>query len=301
MPQLDLPALNQKYAIPGQLEFRETPGGLVAAEINNTHGHATLFLQGAHLTDWTPHGQKPVIWLSPKAVFAKGKAIRGGVPVCWPWFGAHDSEPGFPAHGYARSSLWEVAETSAREDGATCLALRLPGKQPVWPYDAPAELRLAVGKTLEIELATRNLGTEAVVLGQALHAYFLVDDARRIEIGGLDGCPYIDKLDGQRKRQAGPVGISGEVDRIYLDSTGDCLIDDPGLGRRIRIAKRGSASTIVWNPWTEKARQLGDLGEDGYLGMVCVESANAAEDVVGLAPGAEHSLWVEYSVEALPR
>ncbi len=299
MPHLDLSALNQRFALPGQLDFRENPGGLVVAEINNTHGHATLFLQGAHLTDWTPHGQEPVIWLSPKAMFAEGKAIRGGIPVCWPWFGAHTSEPDFPAHGYARITLWEVTETAGLEDGTTRIALHLPWNPSLWPYDTPVEFLLTVGKTLGMELTTRNQGTEAVVLGQALHAYFQVGDVRRIEIGGLDGCPYVDKLDGQRKKQMGPVAIGGEVDRIYLDSTRDCVISDPGLGRRIRISKRGSHSTIVWNPWVEKASQLGDLGDDGHLGMVCVESANAAEDVVNLHPGMEHRLWVEYSLEAL--
>jgi len=300
MTSYDLQALNRTFALPGQLSFQQTADGLAVAKIANAHARASIFLQGAQLTEWTPHGQAPVIWLSPAAQFIEGKAIRGGVPVCWPWFGGHASEPGFPAHGYARTSPWEVLETAALEDGTTRLSLRLPPNPALWPHNTPLEIRLSVGKTLEIELRTRNQGTETVVLGQALHTYFKVADVRRIAILGLDGCPYIDKLDGAGKRQAGPVGVAGEVDRVYLEVGGDCWIEDAGLGRRIRIGKRGSASTIVWNPWIEKAAQLGDLGEDGYLGMVCVETANAALDTVSLAVGEEHRLAAVYSVEALP-
>jgi D-hexose-6-phosphate mutarotase len=132
-----------------------------------------------------------------------------------------------------------------------------------------------------------------------LHTYFQVADVRGIGIHGLDGCRYLDKLDGELKQQAGPLVLNGELDRVYSDQGGDCLINDPGLQRRIRIAKQGSHSTIVWNPWSEKAAKLGDMNEEGYLGMVCVESANAGEDVVSLEPGAEHRLRVEYSVEGI--
>lgn len=300
MPYVDLIQLNQTFAIPGHLCFQQHLSGLAVAEIANAHARASIFLQGAQLTEWTPKGHAPVVWLSPAATFAEGKAIRGGIPICWPWFGAHDTEPGFPAHGYARTSVWEVAETSTREDGATCLVLRLPVKQPaLWPYQTPLEIRLAVGRRLEIELITRNEGHEPVLIGQALHTYFQVADVRGIRIHGLDGYPYLDKLDGKLKQQAGPVVFGGELDRVYADQGGDCLIEDPGSERRIRIAKQGSHSTIVWNPWSEKAAKLGDMGDEGYLGMVCVESANAGEDVVLLEPGEEHGLRVEYSVEGI--
>ena len=160
---------------------------------------------------------------------------------------------------------------------------------------------VTVGRTLALDLVTRNTGKEPIVIGDALHTYFEVSDIRNVTIRGLEDCPYIDKMDnGSRKRQEGPVTIGAETDRIYLDSTADCLIEDPGLKRRIRIAKRGSRSTVVWNPWIEKAAKMGDFGENGYLNMVCVESANAAEDVVTVAPGGAHSLQVVYGVERLP-
>ena len=204
---------------------------MAIAEISNLNASATVFLQGGHLASWTPRRQQPVIWLSPMAQFSKGKPIRGGVPICWPWFASHPTEPNFPFHGPARTSLWEVAETARLDDGTTFFALRLPANeatQAVWPYPTPVEIHFTVGNSLEIELATRNEGSEPVAIGQALHTYFRVGDVRKISIHGLDGCPYIDKLkDGQRKQQQGPVDITSEVDRIYLDSGSDCQIDDP--------------------------------------------------------------------------
>ncbi|MFM8330476.1 MAG: D-hexose-6-phosphate mutarotase [Candidatus Methylumidiphilus sp.] len=300
MTHYDLPALNQSFGLP-TLNFRSGPTGLALAEIDNPHGRASLVLQGAHLIDWTPRGAQPVLWLSPKAHFAAGKAIRGGVPICWPWFGAA-ADPALPAHGYARTTAWQVTASAERGDGATQIGLSLPQTAEslaLWPHATPLRLCVTVGETLEIELVTGNLGAAAVRVGQALHAYFRVGDVRRIALHGLDGRPYWDKTDGGRKTQAGPVLFTAETDRIYLDAPGDCLIDDPVLNRRIRVQKRGSASTIVWNPWAQRAGELADIGADAWPGMVCVESANAAEDVVVIEPGGEHRLWASYGVETL--
>jgi glucose-6-phosphate 1-epimerase len=293
-------ALNARFAIPGQLGFKDGPGGLVVAEVTNAEASATIALQGAHVMGWAPRGERPVIWLSRAAKFAPGKSIRGGVPVCWPWFGPHATDPKLPGHGYARTVAWEPVAAEASAPGTTRITLRLTetaATRAQWPHATPVECAITVGRALEIELATRNAGPAPVTIGQALHTYFEVGDVRRIAIDGLDGCPYLDKVDGARKRQHGPVTIGAEVDRIYLEAPGECLIDDPVLGRRIRIAKRGSRSTVVWNPWLEKAAKMGDFGEHGEFGMVCVESANAADDVVTVAPGASHRLWVRYSVE----
>ncbi|BBL72747.1 D-hexose-6-phosphate mutarotase [Methylogaea oryzae] len=298
----DIAALNARHGGDGAIAFTQDAGGLVLAEVANAQARATLALQGAQLTTWSPAGEPPVLWLSPGAILRPGKAIRGGVPLCWPWFGAHPSEAAFPAHGFARTALWEVAETGRRADGATCIALRLPAVAEArawWPHAFELELRVTVGTALELELVTRNTGGAAFTVGTALHAYFAVSDVRRVALHGLEGLPYLDKLDGgRRKRQSGPLTVAAELDRIYLDSAADCVIDDPGLARRIRIEKRGSRSTVVWNPWRDKAAALGDMGGDEtYLGMLCVESANAADDVATVAPGGEHRLWVRYGVE----
>ncbi len=303
MNHTDTATLNSNYAIPGHVSFKEGPGGLSIAEIANAHATASIVLQGAHVFSFVPRGEQEVIWLSSQAKFAPGKSIRGGVPVCWPWFGPHAREASFPGHGFARSVPWEVTQTEATPQGATRLQFRLipnDATRAQWPHASELIGIITVGAVLEIELITRNLSREAITIGDALHTYFKVSDIRQTTIRGLEDCPYIDKMDGsQRKRQTGPIVIGAETDRIYLDSTADCSIDDPGWKRRIRIAKRNSRSTVVWNPWIEKAAKMGDFGENGYLNMVCVESANAADDVVTLPPQGEHRLQVVYSVERL--
>ncbi|MBI3778899.1 MAG: D-hexose-6-phosphate mutarotase [Gammaproteobacteria bacterium] len=298
----DFSALNARFGLSGRVIFREGPGGLAVAEVTNSQGSASIALQGAHLMTWTPRGHKPVIWLSRAARFAPGKSIRGGVPICWPWFGPHASNAALPAHGFARTVPWEVIGAQSLADGATRLDFRLIQNEAThaqWPHATLVECRITVGAALEIDLVTRNADRSAITIGDALHTYFQVSDVRRVTIRGLEGCPYLDKVDGgRRKQQSGAVTISAETDRIYLESSADCVIDDPGFRRRIRIRKRGSRSSVVWNPWIEKSVKMGDFGENGYLDMVCVESTNAADDVVTIAPGGEHHLWVRYEVES---
>jgi len=180
----------------------------------------------------------------------------------------------------------------------TQIDLRLIPNEASWPYPSELECRVKVGKTLEVELITRNTGLEPFTLGCALHTYFEVGDVRKVEVLGLEEAAYIDKVNGGKNRQSGPVTVNSEVDRIYLDTASDCLIRDPIYGRVIRVEKQGSRSTVVWNPWLEKAGKMGDLGDDGYLNMLCVESCNAADDVVTVPPGKSHQLSVRYSVLA---
>lgn len=303
MHTYDIAALNHRFAIPGQVEFVDANDGFPLVRVSNAHAEATIALQGAHLMTWQPRDQEPVIWLSPLAKLAPGKSIRGGVPICWPWFGPHADNPAAPAHGHARTVPWQVVEVTALADGATRLAFELvtsDATRALWPRPTPVRVRLTVGKELRVELVTHNDGDEPVTLGEALHTYFQVSDIGTIEITGLDGCTYVDKVDAAaRKVQEGPVTIAAEVDRVYVDSKTECIIVDPGYRRRIHIAKEGSRSTVVWNPWTDKAAKMGDFGDNGFRRMVCVESANALENCVGLAPGGEHRLTVTYSVESL--
>lgn len=298
----ELDTLNKQYGIPGEVVFKMGPGDQPVVEVSNQSATATIVLQGAHLISWVPNGEQQVIWLSEDAKFAKGKSIRGGVPVCWPWFGPHESNKDFPAHGYARMVPWNVTEVSSAK-GVTRIGFRIVQDEKakaMWPHDCELDMVYSIGKKLGIELITRNTGKQALVIGEALHTYFEVGDVSKLKIEGLDKRPYLDKVDNfKRKQQNGAVTISEEVDRIYLESPDDCIIVDPVMQRRIHIVKQGSHSTVVWNPWIEKANQMGDLGPQGYLKMLCVESANAAEDVVEIKPGKEHCLAVNYSVEAL--
>ncbi len=294
-------SLSSRFSL-AQLQFKET-NGLIAVEIDNQHASASICLQGAHIMTWAPKGQQPVIWLSQDAKVAPGKSIRGGVPVCWPWFGPHATESGFPGHGFARTVMWEMIGAKALKDGGTWLAFQLQANDATraqWPHPSEVVLQVVIGKTLDIDLGTLNTGDTPITIGDALHTYFEIGDISQTAIHGLDGIAYLDKVDGgAQKQQAGPVSIYQEVDRIYLNTDHACVIEDAALARRIRIQKLGSHSTVVWNPWIEKANKMGDLGPDGYRKMLCVESTNAANDTVSIAPKAEHHLWVRYSLEAM--
>lgn len=292
--QTDLAALNERFGLTGHVVFQEGPGGLAMALVSNDRAEAMIALQGAHVMTFQPRGQQPVLWLSQFAKFAPGKSIRGGVPVCWPWFGAHATDSAKPAHGYARTVMWDVQETEVLADGATRLRFQLQeteGTSGMGPQGLEAELVVTVGDMLAVDLVTRNGGTEVAELGEALHTYFHISDVDQVRITGLEGCDYLDKVeDFTRRTQTEAVTIGAEVDRVYLDTEAECVIEDRGLNRRIRVAKSGSRSTVVWNPWTEKAEKMGDFGPEGYRGMVCVETANAASNVVTLAPGETHVL-----------
>ncbi len=314
--------LNTQFGINGQLSFRAdapvkgTPpdtrpagglgaaGGLIVAEITNARASASICLQGAHLMTWQPSSQAvPVVWLSRDAKLAAGKSIRGGAPVCWPWFGAHASESGFPGHGYARTVPWRVVESGNEPDGATRLTLRLVESEKTraqWPHASQLDLTVIVGETLRMELTTENTGATDFVIGEALHTYLQIGDIGAVRVTGLDGCDYWDKVGATTlRKQHGAIAFSGETDRVYINTAAGCVIEDDKLKRRIHIAKSGSLSTVVWTPWTEKANKMGDMGQpDGWREMVCVESANAIENVVKVAAGTMHSLIVEYRAES---
>ncbi len=296
--------LNARHALPGLL-FRDDPSGLVFAEIDSPQAMASICLQGAHLVTWRPKDQaEPVVWVSAAARFAPGKSIRGGVPVCWPWFGPHEREPGFPAHGFARTVPWQVTRAEALEGGAirlTFVLLQNEQTRAQFPHACRLELSLSVGSVLRAELTTTNLDTAPVTIGEALHTYFQVGDIGAVEVSGLAGCTYVDKVEGgARKRQEGAIRFAGETDRVYLDTEATCIITDPLLKRRILIDKTGSSSTIVWTPWQEKAEKMGDLGPNaGWRRMLCVESGNALDNVVHIAPWQVHTLGVVYRAEAL--
>lgn len=298
--------LNEHYAQPG-LTFVEGAGGLVFAEVDNAQATASICLQGAHLVTWKPKSEaEPVIWVSDMAKYGPGKSIRGGVPICWPWFGPHATEKAFPGHGFARTVMWQVTGSETLADGATRIKFMLAQNDQTRAQFAKAcraELVVMVGTALGVELITTNLDTEPVEIGEALHTYFRIGEIGDIRIAGLESTAYLDKVgEPTRRTQSGAVTCTGEVDRVYVDTEADCVIEDARLGRRIRVAKTGSRSTVVWTPWQEKAEKMADFGpgkqnQGGWREMVCVESGNALENVVSIAPGDVHIMAVRYNVE----
>ncbi len=294
---------NTNYGIDGQLRFIQGKGDMPVVEITNDLAHASIALQGAHVLNFQAKGEAPLIWMSPDATFAKGKSLRGGIPVCWPWFGPHASNSSFPGHGPARTSDWQVINSCSNDDGSTSVSLAFIANEASaqqFGNDVSARLHITVGTALHIALETTNNSGSDFTLSQALHTYFNVGDVRQCRTEGLDGCSYIDKMDaGMIKQQAGAIAITAETDRIYLNTSSPFEIIDPALSRKIMITSESSASTVVWNPWIETANKMGDLGADGYLNMLCVETANAADDAITLAPGATHRLSATYSSQAL--
>jgi D-hexose-6-phosphate mutarotase len=298
-----LAELQRRFAGADFLSFAEIAPAFIAIQVRTDFSAATIALQGAHVMTWQPNGQEPVIWLSPAAKFAPGKSIRGGVPLCWPWFGPHATEAAYPGHGFARTIPWELVDARKLPDGRVHLEfapLMNDAARAQWPHASTVKYAVTVGQELEVALTTTNTGTSAFELGQALHTYFTVGDIDKTAIAGLADCEYIDKVEGgKRKRQEGPVSFAGETDRVYLGTAGCCEIRDPVLGRAILVTSTGSRSTVVWTPWSEKAAKMGDFGPQGHKPMVCVETANAADDVITLAPGETHTMAAQYRAIAI--
>ena len=299
----DPQTLNEHHAIPGQISFHAGPGGLTLAVINNAHAAATITLAGGHVMTYTPHGGKPVLWVSPKASYELGKGMRGGVPVCWPWFANQIDDPKHkPGHGVVRTMLWSVKATRALPGGETELCLVVsdtPETRAVWPHAFELELSITVGVRLRLAWTARNPGSQPYTYTGAFHPYFAVSDVRGVALSGLDGVDYLDKMDAfTRKTQVGPLRFTGPVDNVYLDTTTGLTVHDPGLGRAIRIEKSGSRTTVVWNPYTFDER-IPDMGPGCHRQFFCAEAANAAEDVVTVAPGGEAHLAMEIWTEPL--
>lgn len=261
---------------------------------------ATVALLGAQVIAWEAGASPGIIWMSSEARLDTGRNARGGIPVCWPWFADHPTDKSKPAHGFARTRLWEVVASSANAEVASVSLLTRVADVDLWPHAADLRLDVTLGRSLSLDLTTVNTGSNAFPLSQALHTYFRVGDIADVRVDGLDGRTYLDKLDGfSRKVQDGSIRVEGEVDRIYLGDTSRISLQDQRLRRRIEIEGRGSRSAVVWNPWIEKSRRLGDMGREGYQSMLCIETANAGDDVLMIDPGAEHTLGVTYKVGPL--
>ena len=251
---------------------------------------ARVALHGAHVMSWCPSGQEEVLYLSPDAVYRQAKAIRGGIPLCWPWFNAHPSDPDLPSHGLVRNQFWKLESTDSDDDGVVA---RLRRTSADWTVLAT----IRMGSSLEVAFESTNLSNETLMVSGALHSYLRVGDIREITIKGLEGTDYLDTVGEHTNRhQTEVVRIDREVDRYY-DSTGPVRLEDPVKNRTILVEKEGSPSTVVWNPWAEKASALGDLPNEGYLAFACIEAAITNDRAVALGKGETHRFSTRISVE----
>ena len=281
-------------------------GNIPALEIENEWATACILLQGAQVLQFQPHDAVPLLWHNADAEFELGKAVRAGIPVCWPWFGALEKNPeqvqaSFPleaaaAHGLARTELWTPTSWSADDEGIISVSLQLQTLDDDFPL-IPT-LTVEVGKSLAISLTTVNRSEQVVSYSQALHSYFPTDDISQTQVDGLDGCRYLDALDDWRlKTQSGPVLFSEETDRVYLGSPEQLNISSSGSdSKTIELHTSGSASTVVWNPWKDKSHWLSQFDDQAYKTMLCVETATADADAITLEPNQAHTLKLSISL-----
>lgn len=283
-------------ALPPSVALEEGRGGLPRVLVSSERfGVAEVYLHGAHVTDWTPAGGEPVLWLSPGSRFTADSAIRGGVPLCFPWFSAGPGGDRKPAHGYARLREWQLRGVEERAD-AVVVTFALPAAEGDAPLEALYDV--ALGESLGLTLEVRNVGDEPVTFEVALHTYLAVSDVRQIALEGLTGESYLDRNGGPDPvvQTDDVVRFDAETDRIYVGSEATVVVDDPGASRRIAVAKSGSRTTVVWNPWVEKASAMGDVGPEAWPGFVCVETANVLDDAVRLEPGEVHRTTAQLAV-----
>lgn len=289
--QDDLP----RFAIPDRLAFDSDAAGRPLIVINSPKGHAVISLFGAQVLRFQPAVQgADVLFLSDKARYQSGKAIRGGIPICWPWFGPDPADLGRPAHGFARITTWRLLDASTDDQDAVTITLGLPMDAIAdsdWPHHATLRLTVTVGSTLSLRLTTTNLGATSISFTEALHSYFTVGDIRQVRIPALSGVHYIDQLAADTHHvQEGPLTLQAPVDRIFTDAPDKLEIEDPTLKRTLRMNTSGARDIVVWNPWVEGAAEMTDLDDADYQRMVCVEAANTGANAITLAPGERHSL-----------
>lgn len=290
----------------------EQHGELNCWRISSDRAELLIAQQGAQVLSYQQVGEPPLLWLSDQAIFRQGKSVRAGVPVCWPWFGNLQRNPQAvqamyqgtpaPAHGLARTRDWQLL--GIEEVGETLrIEFELPearGDLPGWPHDVELKLVVEMGADLTLSLTSRNMGNTPVTISQALHSYFAVSDVRQTRVEGVDGLGYIETLaNWEQRQQQGALMFAGETDRIYLNTPQTLSIVDPHWNRRITLASSGSRSAVIWNPWTERAKELADMADDGWQRMLCIETANVWDDLVELKPGHSSSLEVRIVSEMI--
>lgn len=317
LPQT-LADLNENHVVDGcRWVAGPTPGSGPVLEVKNEQCEARVSAYAAHVATWNPlltgldarstAAPRPGLFCSPKTSWGGGKAIRGGIPVCWPWFGPRANDPlpngkPSPAHGFARTRPWFVESVTSEENGrveVTFLLVSDDDTLALWPHAFEARLVASLGTSLNTTLEVKNVDDSAFDYEAALHTYLTVSDVEQVKITGLEGTTFLDKVAGGQQKHQGrePLVLTGETDRVYLNTKSTVVIDDPGLQRQLRIEKQGSTATVVWNPWLIKATAMADLGGDAWRSFVCVEAANVAPAPVPLSPGATHAMSTRVTVQ----
>jgi glucose-6-phosphate 1-epimerase len=294
--------LDHKFGIAGVAEVSEANGGMPRVRITSALGEGEVYLHGAHVTSWKPAGNDEVLFVSTKSRWQEGQAIRGGIPICFPWFRAKGDDRQAPAHGFARTKTWQI-ESIVQNEGRVSLSMFTESDEQTrrwWPGEFRLTHRVTFGPELQLELICRNTGTRSLRFEEALHTYNRVADVGQVRLQGLDTVRFLDNTDSNKeKAQTGEVAITSQTDSAYMNTGSAVDLLDPGMRRRIRLHKENSLTTVVWNPWRESAVGLRDLGDGEWKQFLCVEASNILASTVGLDPGQEHKMTAVLSVAKL--
>ncbi len=298
---MTLQLLNQKFSINKHLELVEGVAGFQFINIQTALCDAKISLHGGQVLSFKPrHVSEDLLFVSDNAYYQTGKAIKGGCPICWPGFAQHPSYSQLPFHGFVRDQIWQLDSTALNEKGEIEIILSITDSdstRSIWPYSFKLQQKIILGEQLLIELLSENTGKQSFDITQAIHTYFNIGDIQAISVKGLDKQRYLDKVENFSEcTQQGDINFKNEVDRIYLDVSNHIIIDDPVYNRQINISNTNSHTTVVWNPWQKISQDSADLTNDAYQHFVCVETANAANEIVVIEPGESRCLSACYEI-----
>lgn len=294
--------LDRQFGIPGIATVSEGNGGLPRVLITGPLAQGEMYLHGAQVTSWKPAGNDEVLFVSRKSRWEDGQAIRGGIPICFPWFRAKADDPHAPAHGFLRTKNWQLQSIAENKNGVAVSMFSESDDQTRrwWPGEFRVEQRVVFGSELSVELACSNTGTIPIRFEEALHTYNRVAEVQDARLQGLNTACFLDNTDSNKeKTQRGDVAIASPTDSAYVNTQNAVDLIDPKMRRRIRLRKINSLTTVVWNPWAEAAAKMRDLGDGEWRQFLCVEASNILSDAVNLPPGQEHKMTAVLSVAKL--
>ena len=303
---INIQQLNSEFGITNQVEFIAGKGDLPFMQVNTAKASALISIYAGQVLSFKPADEtEDFMFISDNAYFSEGKAIKGGIPICWPWFGAAPEQENMeqvkrPDHGFVRTNFWLVASVEVSGTGDTKIILEFKDTEEtrkLWPYSFYLALEIVISDSLTIELLTRNTGEQPFSITEALHTYFNVGDATKVEVLGLEHTEYLDKKsDFVKVCQVGAITLSEETDHIHTDIKHGLVLNDPAFKRKIKISSSGNKNVVVLNPWVKGSAEMKDLDKDDYKHFICLEIANAASDIVEILPNSEYRIATNYSI-----
>ncbi|OQB95790.1 MAG: putative glucose-6-phosphate 1-epimerase [Spirochaetes bacterium ADurb.Bin110] len=281
----------QNYALPRTIEVIQGKGGLPLLHIRNRYAECSLYLYGAHIASFKPKDHKELLWLSPYSRFSEGTPIRGGIPICFPWFSKHRTMDNLPLHGFVRTRFWNLESAEDLGDGRTKIVLNTESQEPLpdsWPYHFGLKIIIIVGEKLEMALIIQNRENLPIVCEDGFHTYFKVENPQKCQVKGLDGLEYIDRTKGDvREKQNGPAYFEGEIVHAFMHAPQRLELVDLAAYRKICIEQENMDSVVLWNPGEDaSAANLEILST--WNQFICIESTNCLDCQLNIPPLGSH-------------